>query len=248
MRRFVFFSIILILASLILVGCKKVSPGTSESQKSEGTKVVGDFNFINPKKSAHYESNTPAHGMVLAGVPINVVVDFNFDLAKGSEISIVKDGREYGVGDAIIDSNKLAMRRNMDSVAPDGVYTVNYKACWPDGSCHGGSFQFAIDRLKSSGFEDLTGKSEVMVRLSGIAFNPQNIRVGSGTTITWINDDEVEHYVNTDSHPAHTYLPFWNSKALKKGDAYSVTLEGTGIYPYHCSFHASSMVGAILVE
>src|SRR3989344_5620718 len=69
--------------------------------------------FENPKKSAHFESNTPAHGMVLAGIPINVVIDFNFDLAKPSSIKIEMDGKDLGVGETVVDENKLAMRRKM---------------------------------------------------------------------------------------------------------------------------------------
>lgn len=200
------------------------------------------------KKSAHYESNTPAHGSILAGVPVNVVIDFNFDLGPGSSISVKTGDREYGTGDTIIDSNKLAMRRNMDSNAPDGLYTVNYKACWPDGSCHDGYFQFTIDRTKADGYTDLRNKTEVNVKLSEIAFKPANIRISRGTKVIWINEDDVAHYVNTDAHPSHTYYPQQNSKALKKGDMFSLTFDKAGVYPYHCSAHAAIMKGSIIVE
>lgn len=211
--------------------------------------------FQGPKKSAHYETNTPAHGTTLAGVPINVVIDFNFDLGKGSKIEIhglfsrEQIGvNEYGVGETIIDENKLSMRRKMDPSAPDGKYSVAYTACWPDGSCHDGYFQFAIDRSLAQGFDDQTSKKEVEVKMSQIAFQPQNIKVSKGTKITWVNDDSIEHYVNTDSHPAHTYYKDQNSKALKKGERYSVVFSESGIYPYHCSAHAAQMTGNILVE
>lgn len=205
-------------------------------------------NFSNPKKSAHFESNTPIHGVTLAGIPVNVVIDFNFDLAKPSEIKILKDGKDYGVGETIIDLNKLAMRRNMTSDAPDSLYTIEYKACWPDGSCHDGSFQFAIDRLQARNYEDQTGKKEVTIKLSQIQFKPQNIKVSKGTKVIWVNDDSAEHYINTDSHPAHTYYPEQNSKLLKKGEQFDLTFVTPGIYPYHCSAHASSMIGLLLVE
>ncbi|MFC1988571.1 VOC family protein [Chloroflexota bacterium] len=63
--------------------------------------------FGTPKKSPHWESNTPGHESMLAAVPINVVIDFNFDLGPGSAISITNDGKEYATGDTIIDDNKL---------------------------------------------------------------------------------------------------------------------------------------------
>lgn len=204
--------------------------------------------FANPQKSAHFESNTPAHGAILVAVPINVVIDFNFDLAKPSSIKIAKDGQDYGVGETMIDENKLSMRRKMDATSPDGIYTVNYNACWPDGSCHQGNLQFAIDGKLKEGFLDQTGQKEVAVKMSEISFKPQNLRVNKGTKIIWINDDDALHYVNSDSHPAHSYFKEQNSKSLKKGESFAVTLEEAGIYPYHCSAHASQMSGNILVE
>lgn len=203
--------------------------------------------FSNPKKSAHYENNTPEHGAILAGVPINVVIDFNFDLAKGSEIKI-EMARDYGVGEAIIDQNKLAMRRKMDPNSPDGLYTISYKACWADGSCHDGSFQFKINRSLSGDFIDLTGKKEVTINLQNFAFSPVKIKVSKGTKVTWINQDDVVHTVNTDSHPAHTYYLNQNSRDLSKGATYSVTFADAGIYLYHCTPHADTMHGQILVD
>ena len=229
---------------------KSSSPVPSVNKNNQ--QASGEFG--NPKKSAHYESNTPEHGSTLAGVPINVVINFNFDLAKPSEITIEKDPStgsgqaEYGVGETIIDEDKLSMRRNMAPNAPDGIYTVNYNACWPDGSCHDGYFQFAIDRSLSSQYEDMTGQKEITIRMSDIAFVPMNIKVSKGTKITWINDEDIEHFVNTESHPAHTYYPEQNSRGLQKGDTYSVTFTGSGIYPYHCSAHADTMQGSIIVE
>lgn len=206
------------------------------------------FTFGNSKKSAHYESNTPVHGSVLAGVPINVVIDFNFDLAKPSSISIISDRQEYARGETIIDENKLSMRRTMDPQAPDGLYTVRYNACWPDKSCHDGMFQFAIRRELASTFRDMTAQKAVTIRMKDVEFSPVNIRISKGTAVTWINEDSVTHYVNTDSHPAHTYLPGMNSRSLAPSATHSFIFNETGFYPYHCSAHAGTMVGAILVE
>lgn len=217
---------------------------TSEKSSTSDTKEV---KFLNPKKSAHYESNTPAHGEILAGTPIEVVINFNFDLANLSEIKIIKDNAEYGEGETSIDNNKLTMRRAVKNDLADGVYTVEYKACWPDGSCHDGSFQFAIDKDLSGLFEDQTTKNEVVVKLSSIQFMPQNLKISAGSTVKWINDEIVEHYVNTDSHPAHTYFLSQNSKLLKNGDEFEQVFSEPGIYPYHCSAHAQTMKGSVLV-
>lgn len=225
---------------------KNPSQIPTNSQTSNRGNNSNEFN--GPKKSAHFESNTPTHATVLAGVPINVVVDFNFDVAKGSSISIKNSEKEYGQGETIIDADPLAMRRNMDPNSPNGIYTVSYKACWADGSCHDGNFQFAIDRTKAAEFVDMRNKKEITVSLKNTTFNSQNIRVSVGTKVIWVNEDDMVHTVNTDSHPAHTYFTNQNSRNLNKGDKYSVTFEKTGIYLYHCTPHAAFMTGSILVE
>lgn len=204
--------------------------------------------FVTPKKSAHYESNTPAHGAILAAVPQGVVINFNFDLLTTSSIAIGQDGQEYGRGATTVDGNKLTLRRPMDPAAPDGTYTVSYNACWPDGSCHDGSFQFALDRSRASSYRDLRRQPDVTVRMKDIAFAPMDLLISKGTGVTWVNDDGVEHYVNTDAHPAHTYYPGQNSKALKTGERFTLPFDTPGIYPYHCSAHADTMTGSIIVE
>jgi plastocyanin len=227
----------------------EMEPVSNSGQETteQDNEVASEINFNNPKKSAHYETNTPAHGSVLAAPPVNIVIDFNFDLAAPSAISITKDGKEYGLENTVIDDNKLSMRRKFSPDAPDGKYLVTYNACWPDKSCHDGSFEFAIDRKASSGYENMQNKTEVTIRMSDIMFAPKNIIISPGTKVTWINDEEVEHYVNTDSHPAHTYYPDQNSRSLAKGESYSVTFDKPGAYPYHCSAHAQSMIGNIIV-
>ncbi len=249
---------------LLLIGaaCTKQAPVTTTPNANTNTVAAtnGATNtpaantnvaapaFATPKKSAHYESNAPAHGMIVAAVPMTVVIDFNFDLSTKSAISILKDDQEYGTGAATVDANKLALRRAMDPNSPDGTYTVKYTACWPDNSCHDGNFQFAIDRTRTAAYTDLRNQSAVTVNLKDIAFAPANIRISKGTAVTWMNDDTVTHYVNTDAHPAHTYYPGQNSTALKPGEQYTLPFDLPGIYPYHCSAHADVMQGSMIVE
>jgi plastocyanin len=214
------------------------------------------FNFQNPKKSAHFETNTPNHGAVLADVPVNIVIDFNFDLADPSEIKIEGPSKQadatkvedFGEGPTLIDKNKLSLRRKMKMDSPDSIYKVAYKACWPDKSCHDGYFEFAIDRSKKSEYMDIRSKEEVVVDMKEIMFSPKDILISKGTRVVWTNSDSEIHYINTDPHPAHTYFLEQNSRALAKGDKYSVTFNTPGIYPYHCSAHEASMKGSLIVE
>lgn len=246
MKKTLLIAATLLAVAITLTACKKTATSTSNQTSSQTKQDTASF--ANTKKAAHYESNTPEHSSTLAGVPTNVVINFNFDLAKPSNISITKDGKEYGVGETSIDDSKLTLRRSIEQTAPDGIYTVSYKACWPDGSCHDGSFQFKIDKTGASFYEDLTAKTEVTIDMKAIMFEPKNIKVKKGTKVIWTNSDSVAHYVNTDSHPGHSYEPGINSDVLQSGDSYSYTFTKVGLYPYHCSAHAATMTANILVE
>lgn len=253
MNKYLFIGLILILAlGMVFVFLQKSQNQPSNTpnltQRTNNAKQNLAIKFQDSIKSAHFESNTPAHGSIIAGVPINVVIDFDFDLAKPSEIKILKDDQDFGVENTIIDSNKLTLRRKMMTGAPDGLYSVKYKACWPDGSCHEGSFEFAIDKSLANDFEDFTNKPQVDINMTKIKFNPEHLRISQGTEVTWINNDDATHYINTDSHLGHSYYPAQNSRALKKGDNYTLVFNIPGIYPYHCSTHEENMTGSILVE
>jgi plastocyanin len=214
----------------------------------QGALAKDDYiRFMPPVKGQQWVNNTPLHGAVLAGMPINVVVDFYYDRGPGSSISIIKDGKDYGIGNTTIDENKVAIRRDMDPAAPDGVYTVKYASCLPNGSCDNGMFQFAIDRSKAASFTDLRGQKDVTITMKDIAFHPKDAIISKGTKVTWVNEDDVIHYVNTDPHPEHSYYRPMNSEALKKGDKFAMTFNRPGIYPYHCSAH-TNMTATLLVE
>ena len=242
------FIIGLVIAGIILFFPKNTDRQPQSSSNETSLFEGGVLKFTSPKKSAHYESNTPAHEAILAAPPLNVVVDFNFDLSAKSTLEITFEGKNYATAPASVDENKLALRAPMDPNASDGLYTVSYNACWPDNTCHDGSFQFGIDRRVSRDFADERGKKNVTIKLTNTQFAPSSVRVSAGTTVTWVNDDAVEHYVNTDSHPAHTFFPAQNSKLLKKADTFSLTFDSVGAYPYHCSAHEATMRAMIVVE
>lgn len=249
--------IVLILAFILLASGFGIYTFLNKDSKSNNDSIQplskesitnGELSFQNPIKTPHWEANIPEHESELPGVPVNVVINFNFDLSPKSSISITKDGKEYGVKETLFDSNKLGMRKAMDPSSPDGIYKVDYDACWPDGSCHKGVFQFSINSKKTAGFIDMTGQKELTIDMNDISFSPANIIVSSGTKITWINKEPVGHYINTDPHPGHNYYPDMNSKLLNKDGTYSITLLEKGFYPYHCSAHAEIMKGQILVR
>src|SRR5215208_1352612 len=77
------------------------------------------------------------------------------------------------------------------------------------------------------------GKTMV-VSIKNFAFNPPNATatVSPGTTVTWVNNDQVPHTV-TATNPAGVF----DSGTLQPGQSYSFALDKAGTYAYHCNIH-----------
>jgi amicyanin len=78
------------------------------------------------------------------------------------------------------------------------------------------------------------------IGIDNFTFNPQNLTVKAGTTVTWTNKDDIPHTIAAVSKQ-------FKSKALDTGDAYSFTFTTPGAYEYFCSLHPH-MTGTIVVE
>lgn len=77
------------------------------------------------------------------------------------------------------------------------------------------------------------------VRIANFAFGPSNFTVSAGTTVTWTNDDSVDHtIVATDTS--------FISKNIGKGQTFDHTFDTAGTFAYVCGIH-SQMHGTITV-
>ena len=167
-------------------------------------------------KTPHFLDSTPMHDEIYAGQPVNITINFDFDLAAGSEIFVVNNqGQQVTAGGVRIEDNNTALKRDLADQLADGKYKVLYKACWVDGSCHDGQFEFAIESKKLADYVDMRGNSRVTVKITGLKFEPERIIVSPQTKVLWVNEEDVGHFVNTETHPEHTYFPSQNSKELK---------------------------------
>jgi plastocyanin len=69
------------------------------------------------------------------------------------------------------------------------------------------------------------------VAIENFAFVPPNLSVVSGTTVTWTNDDAVQHTVSADD--GHSF----DSSAFGHGQAFRFTAGAPGTYTYTCRIH-----------
>ena len=84
-----------------------------------------------------------------------------------------------------------------------------------------------------------TPDSTTTVEIRNNAFNPAQLNVAPGTTVTFVNNDTVPHTVTADNG-------LFDSGELAPGASYPVVLEGAGTVTYHCKLHPE-MRGSIVV-
>jgi methionine-rich copper-binding protein CopC len=149
---------IALIATVLLSGCATSQPAPNQPsvdvqptpapivETPEPVRAEPTYTFANPVKSAHYVSNVPTHGTIVGELPTEIGINFNFDLAAPSEIRVTVDGVDVTTGTTRIESSLLTLTQAIDPSAPDGLYKVSYTACWPDTTCHEGSFEFAVYR------------------------------------------------------------------------------------------------------
>lgn len=207
------------------------------------------FPFGAPQVADYFRDSVPQSQDILPQAPIQITIDSTLPLNEQSVISITnQQGVEYGFGPVSLNENKTNIRRQITQSAPNGLYTVTYSLCDEAFVCSSGQFQFAIDSFWLSQYQNWTDLAQVNVSLSGNSFLPRYLRVTAGTTVTWINDDEVSHTVDSDPLLTHSYNPSLSSFELQPGDMYSFTFGRPGLYPYRCSVHPQTMTGVVVVE
>jgi plastocyanin len=82
--------------------------------------------------------------------------------------------------------------------------------------------------------------STAEVKIDNFVFGPVAITVPVGTTVTWINRDDIPHTVVSTEK-------VFKSKVLDTDEKFSYTFTKAGEYPYFCSIHPK-MTGKVVVQ
>ncbi len=80
------------------------------------------------------------------------------------------------------------------------------------------------------------------VVIDNFTFGPQDLTVAVGTTVKWVNHDDIPHTV-VEASPGKIF----RSKALDTDDSYSFTFTNAGTFSYFCGLHPQ-MQGTIIVK
>lgn len=74
------------------------------------------------------------------------------------------------------------------------------------------------------------------VVIENMAYNPTNIVVKKGGTVTWTNQDNMGHNVVSDNSSPAGGPPKTND-LISNGETYSFTFNTVGTFTYHCTPH-----------
>jgi plastocyanin len=91
------------------------------------------------------------------------------------------------------------------------------------------------------------GGGGTQVSMKNIQFDPKDIAVKAGQTITFTNDEAVPHDVHKTSGPGDDFAS-GPVGGMQEGDTFKLTLDKPGQYEYVCDVHAPGMAGAITVK
>lgn len=83
-----------------------------------------------------------------------------------------------------------------------------------------------------------TGKE---VTIDNFTFAPAELSIAVGTTVTWVNRDDIPHTVVANDKS-------FRSKALDTNDRYSFAFTKAGTYDYFCSLHPHMKAKIIVTQ
>jgi plastocyanin len=80
------------------------------------------------------------------------------------------------------------------------------------------------------------------VKIENFAFEPKEMDIAVGTTVTWQNADDVPHTATSKDDPQ-----VFDSGPLDTDDKFSFTFNKPGKYAYYCKVHPH-MTGVVVVK
>jgi plastocyanin len=96
------------------------------------------------------------------------------------------------------------------------------------------------EAVKANTQQEQAPAKSAEIKIDNFGFAPGTFTVAVGTTVTWVNHDDIPHTaVSTDG--------VFKSKVMDTDERFSYTFTKAGTYPYFCSIHPK-MTGTIVVQ
>ncbi len=119
-----------------------------------------------------------------------------------------------------------------------GMLAVGLAGCGGDDAPSGSDG----DASDAPAAEADAGGGGTEVAIVDFEFDPGDLAVPAGTTVTWTNEDSAPHAIQDDSD-----LGAEEGPELAEGDTFQLTYDEPGTYPYLCGIH-NYMTGTVTVS
>jgi plastocyanin len=78
------------------------------------------------------------------------------------------------------------------------------------------------------------------VAMTGSTFSPATVTVRAGDTVTWVNQDPLDHDATANDGS-------WATPTFGEGGSGAITFQTVGSFPYYCTIHPD-MTGTVVVQ
>ncbi len=171
--------------------------------------------------------STPAFG---ADTDIGGIL--RIDLSRSQPMTVSPDIVEMSTCDVPTPEPRQSTLGGAGAVATTGAVPT------PAESAAGNADAGAGAAASNEGGKSATGAFAIEIK--NFAFNPKEMTVPVGTTVTWTNIDSVAHTATSSNGT-------FNSGNLNPGQGFSYQFEKAGTYDYNCAYHPG-MKGTIVVQ
>lgn len=169
----------------------------------------------------------------------SIILDENGRFIPDTLGTLFVKRKEFGFGEAY--QNNRNGEWEYIAYRPDGTTQTASTATGACAICHldagaQNDFTFRRDRFGSGG----TGAAP-LATMSHYRFIPGDLTVKAGTVVTWYNDDQVQHQVNSPNG-------FFNSNFMTPGASFSHKFTDAGEYEIRCNIHAGMRAKVIVKD
>lgn len=91
-----------------------------------------------------------------------------------------------------------------------------------------------------------TPVTNAAVSIYNMSFVPSTVTISAGTSVTWTNNDSMNHTVTSDTGVFNSGV-ISTAGAYGTGGSFTYTFNTPGTYPYHCTIHPT-MTGSVIVN
>lgn len=233
-----------IVLSLVAVSSGLAYADSTYQMKGSGAAIINSDNpflYTSTMNIFLSDSSNVNHGTIIVkGNDGLTIARFTGDQWK---FSYDKDGSFHGEGPAQTRAHETY------AVSLDGtrLYATNSGSVWKvSATMQGKDKKFDMSYLLIGNDPiptiNIASNAKILIPNGNSAqantgfFLPLNLEVTRGTTVTWQNQDDIGHTIQSqDAHGKINSL--FNSGLLKTGDTFSYKFDKPGVYHYFCTIH-----------